>query len=167
MPRDDKASRAQYNAQYKLNNAEKILSYQASYREKNKELIAQKRKLRAEANKEYARMYRINNKDKVRETKKKYVESVRSHINCYAATRRAEKEQRTPKWLTFIDFERIKNEYRLAEIQTKLTGEPWHVDHIIPLKGKTVSGLHVPSNLRAIRGSENMKKHNEFEVNYA
>ena len=82
----------------------------------------------------------------------------------YEAARRALKIQRTPAWLTEIDKERIQNEYQLAALQTKITGKPWHVDHIIPLQGDLVSGLHVPSNLMAMLGSENISKHNNFEV---
>lgn len=87
-----------------------------------------------------------------------------SKIAFYEATRRALKMQRTPKWLTETDKERIQNEYKLAALQTKITGEQWHVDHIIPLQGKNVSGLHVPSNLRAMRGSDNISKNNTFRV---
>ena len=82
----------------------------------------------------------------------------------YQAKRRALKLQRTPSWLTEIDKERIQNEYKLASLQSKITGEPWHVDHVIPLQGKFVSGLHVPSNLKAIRGKDNISKHNKFEI---
>jgi len=85
-------------------------------------------------------------------------------IAAYEATRRALKIQRTPAWLTEIDKERIQNEYQLAALQTKITGKPWHVDHIIPLQGDLVSGLHVPSNLMAMLGSDNISKHNNFEV---
>jgi hypothetical protein len=85
-------------------------------------------------------------------------------VAAYEAARRAFKLQRTPAWLTDIDKERIQNEYKLAALQTKITGEPWHVDHIIPLQGKLVSGLHVPSNLRAMRGIDNISKNNNFEV---
>ncbi|CAB4196323.1 hypothetical protein UFOVP1640_78 [uncultured Caudovirales phage] len=85
-------------------------------------------------------------------------------VASYEATRRALKLQRTPSWLTEIDKERIRNEYKLAALQSKITGEPWHVDHIVPLQGEFVSGLHVPSNLKAIRGKDNISKHNKFEI---
>ena len=85
-------------------------------------------------------------------------------IAAYEAERRTIKMKRIPAWLTDIDKERIQNEYRLAALQTKITGELWHVDHIIPLQGKRVSGLHVPSNLKAIRGVDNISKNNRFEV---
>lgn len=78
------------------------------------------------------------------------------------AKRRAAKLQRTPAWLTDIDYEHISNEYKLASLLTKVTGSPWHVDHIIPLQGKLVSGLHVPSNLRAILGIKNVLKSNAY-----
>ena len=81
-----------------------------------------------------------------------------------SARRKAAMLQRIPKWLTPIDFERINNEYRVAKLLSKLTGSSWHVDHIIPLQGKLVSGLHVPSNLKAIPAKENMAKNNKFEV---
>jgi hypothetical protein len=77
-------------------------------------------------------------------------------------TRRLAKMQRTPKWLTEIDYERIGNEYKLADILTKLTSSAWHVDHIIPLQGKMVSGLHVPSNLRVLPAKDNISKSNTF-----
>ena len=39
-----------------------------------------------------------------------------------------------------------------------------HVDHIIPLQGAIVSGLHVEGNLRVITATENMIKRNRYEV---
>jgi phenylalanyl-tRNA synthetase alpha subunit len=107
------------------------------------------------------------NKQKHLDTKKQYRQLNKGKINALVAARKAVIKQRTPVWLSKVDVERIKNEYQLASLLSKLTKEPWHVDHIIPLQGKYVSGLHIPSNLRAIRGAENISKKNKFEVNYA
>jgi hypothetical protein len=43
-------------------------------------------------------------------------------------------------------------------------GFPWHVDHIIPLQGEMVSGLHVPNNIQVIPWIDNVRKANSFEV---
>lgn len=76
--------------------------------------------------------------------------------------RKAAKKQRCPSWLTEDDWWFINELYDLAALRTKATGVKWHVDHIIPLLGKGVSGLHVPSNLRVIPASENMSKGNRY-----
>jgi hypothetical protein len=81
-----------------------------------------------------------------------------------SANRRALKLQRTPSWLTDFDKLKIKCLYSVASMLTKHNNEPWHVDHVIPLQGDLVSGLHVPSNMRVLRGKENISKHNKFEV---
>ena len=81
-----------------------------------------------------------------------------------AAKRRSVKLQRTPAWLTDFDRLKIKCLYSVAAMLTRENKESWHVDHVIPLQGNLVSGLHVPSNMRVLRGKENISKHNNFEV---
>jgi hypothetical protein len=76
--------------------------------------------------------------------------------------RRAAQIQRTPKWDP--DAHLIVAKYQLAAMLTKASGIEHHVDHIIPLQGKKVSGLHVFSNLRVIPGSDNVKKSNKYEI---
>ncbi len=50
-----------------------------------------------------------------------------------------------------------------AKVLEKLTGEKYHVDHVIPLQGKNVSGLHIPANLQILTATANMKKGNKYE----
>ena len=81
-----------------------------------------------------------------------------------SAKYRAIKLVRTPKWLTENDYWMIEQVYELASIRTKMFGFTWHVDHIIPLRGKLVSGLHTPYNLQVIPALQNIAKNNTFEV---
>jgi len=76
--------------------------------------------------------------------------------------RQAKQIQRTPSWDP--DAHLITAKYQLAAMLTQASGIPHHVDHIIPLQGRKVSGLHVFSNLRVIPGSDNVKKSNKFTM---
>ena len=77
------------------------------------------------------------------------------------AKRRASELQRTPKWAC---FESIKKFYTCAKDLEELTGISFHVDHIIPLQGELVSGLHVETNLQILTAFENSSKSNAYEV---
>lgn len=62
----------------------------------------------------------------------------------------------TPPW---ADRNEIKRVYIEAGLRRQ-AGEDVHVDHIYPLKGKDMCGLHIASNLRIIPAKENLMKHN-------
>ena len=141
----------EYQKQYRLKNRERLIAYKKAWVESNLEKVQQDNKSRYE-----------NKKEQIKAYVAKYKKLNPAKANANKAKRKAAKNQRTPRWLTNIDFERIKTQYRLAEILTKLHNKPWHVDHIIPLQGKLVSGLHVPSNLQVLLGSENCSKQNNF-----
>jgi 5-methylcytosine-specific restriction endonuclease McrA len=85
-------------------------------------------------------------------------------VNANTRKRQASLLKRTPKWLTDFDNMKMKCLYQLAVMRTRDSGEDWHVDHIIPLQGKLVSGLHVPSNLRVVPAAYNISKNNSFVV---
>ena len=97
----------------------------------------------------YAKEYRVKNKER---------------LNYLCQKRKIALLNRTPIWLTQDDFWLIEEAYDLAGKRTELFGFSWHVDHIVPLRGKTVSGLHVPTNLQVIPWLENQRKTNKFEV---
>jgi hypothetical protein len=85
-------------------------------------------------------------------------------ICAMASKRRASIKKRTPNWLTDDDLWMIEEAYDLAQKRTKLLGFAWHVDHIIPLHGKNVCGLHVPSNLQVIPAISNQRKSSSFVI---
>lgn len=86
----------------------------------------------------------------------------KAKVNATNAKRQSDKLQRTPKWLTSLHFQQIELFYAAAVSLTKEFNVSMHVDHIVPLKGKNVSGLHVPWNLQVIPASENISKGNRL-----
>ena len=126
------------DVQYRKNNFEKCRSNILAWSAKNPEKV-----------KLYAAKTKSNNKGKV---------------NAHTAKRRLAKLNRTPKWLTLDENWMIEQAYEIAALRTKLFGFPWHVDHIIPLQGEIVSGLHTPYNLQVIPGADNVRKANKFEA---
>ena len=66
-----------------------------------------------------------------------------------------------PHWLTEGDWQEIKAMYLQAVHLSQATGSRYVIDHIYPLRGSNVSGLHVPSNLRVVSAQENQKKYNK------
>jgi 5-methylcytosine-specific restriction endonuclease McrA len=78
----------------------------------------------------------------------------------YASNRRAKQAQATPAWLTNEQFKQIEEFYSMAkELETVF---PWkqHVDHVVPINGKDVCGLHVPWNLQILSMKANLEKGN-------
>jgi len=75
------------------------------------------------------------------------------------AKRKAALLQRTPRWANLVEIQKFDDE---AAMMTLRTGVPHEVDHIYPLQGKTVSGLHVAENLRVIPARENRRKGNRI-----
>ena len=73
-----------------------------------------------------------------------------------SAARRAQKIHAQVAW---ADLEKIKNIYTMAS-HLRNGGQNVHVDHIVPLRGKTVCGLHVEQNLQIIPRIANVSKGN-------
>lgn len=78
-----------------------------------------------------------------------------------SARRHAAILQRTPNWLTEHNWRQIEMFYDAACRLTKELGIEFQVDHIMPLRGKSSSGLHVPWNLQVITADDNRRKGNK------
>ena len=126
----------------------------AMYYERNKEALNAKKALR------YA-----ENRKSIRARQAEYYQNNKVLFAKKVAKRHAAKLNRTPSWLTkahyaeiegFYDFCQIFNAY-IYDVKSK-----FEVDHIIPLQGKQVSGLHTPENLQILSCRENAVKRNTF-----
>lgn len=83
-----------------------------------------------------------------------YKDTTRSYQREYQKNRKLLKINRVPSW---ADRDKIKEIYHNCP-------KGYHVDHIIPLQGKLVSGLHIETNLQYLLAEDNIKKRNNFEV---
>lgn len=85
-------------------------------------------------------------------------------IAALASARRSAKAERTPPWLSEEQHEEILEYFIEAARLSDATGIDHHVDHIVPLRGKSVCGLHVPWNMQVLTATENLKKNNRHEA---
>jgi len=77
--------------------------------------------------------------------------------NYHCALRYSRKKQRIPKWITKEQIYQIKIIYLNRP-------KDFEVDHIIPLCGKNVSGLHIPENLQYLSAEQNRIKNNKYNI---
>lgn len=155
----NKSRLTEANKEYYQNNREKVLKQKKIYTSQNKE----KRKIYLKKNKEMLdiqrNVYTEENKEKIAQKGKEYRKNNPDKITAIGAKRRATKKDATPEW---YEKDKIEVLYEKARWLESLTGLKYHVDHIIPLQGKNVSGLHCWANLQILEASINIKKGNKF-----
>jgi len=111
---------------------------------------------------EYDRIRYENKGQEIRSRVKHYRKSNLPKVNAADAAKVKNRKHATPKWLNAIQRVLIAEFYEVAAAKTMQTGVAHHVDHIIPIKGKKVSGLNVPWNLQVLTARNNMRKHASF-----
>jgi 5-methylcytosine-specific restriction endonuclease McrA len=72
-------------------------------------------------------------------------------------------KEATPNWLTTEMLSEIKEIYARRQEVSNVTGIEHHVDHVVPIQGIDVCGLHVPWNLQILTAEENLRKSNKYE----
>lgn len=101
-----------------------------------------------------AKKIRYRNNPKNQKTEKEYYLNNKKDYNARTAKRRAKQLKATPAWA---------NENTIKEIYRNCP-PGYHVDHIIPLQGKNVSGLHIAINLQYLPAHENLSKSNKIKA---
>jgi hypothetical protein len=96
--------------------------------------------------------YRQKHSKRLKEYFKVWINENRDSYNAYQATRKKRVKLATPAW---ADLDVIRSFYFNCP-------KGYHVDHIIPLSGKDVCGLHVENNLQYLPALENLKKSNKI-----
>lgn len=147
----------------------KWAEYGKRYYEQHKDQINSKAKKWAAANKDKARAAALahyhRNKEALAEPKraraKKFRDENPAKVRAYIIERRKGRKLATPAW---ADFDAINKIYKQAKRLEKIDGIKRHVDHVIPIMGKAVCGLHVAENLQILTAQENIAKRNIFEI---
>lgn len=94
--------------------------------------------------------------------RRKHKEANPEMYKALVSLRRRRFRDATPLWITPAQKASIRKLYEQAAELSKITGERYVVDHIVPLRSHEVCGLHVPWNLRVITQEENLKKSNKL-----
>ena len=126
------------------------------WREKNKDKVLSyarnSYKKHSEKRKKYIAEWQTLNLDRVKKSKDKWRKNNRNKIRFNSAMRRAKLKKATPSW---ANLDKIKEIYLNCP-------KGYHVDHIIPLNGVNVSGLHIENNLQYLLAADNLKKSNKI-----
>lgn len=130
-----------------------------SHKEKILEQTKEWAKRNPEKRKKIRDAWDERNPERSRESKRAWEGRNKHKLTARVAKRHADKLKATPCW---SNLKEIQLEYQLAKWCTEMMGEEYHVDHIIPLRGKHVCGLHVAHNLQVIPAKENRRKSNKL-----
>lgn len=148
LPRCRICERARMAA-WHARNPDRSKKYQARYRKDNREKVRQADRRWRQANPAVAY-------ETLRKSRLKFPERRREQLAQY----RARMLKATPPWLTEAQRAAMQEIYKEAVQLSNETGIPHHVDHVVPLRGRNVWGLHVPWNLQILPAVFNIKKGN-------
>lgn len=154
-------------AEWHKANAEKTREATRKYQEANRELInARQRAARAGdpgASRAAVKKWQTLNKQAYDAARKRWADENPGKCRAQEARRRAAKLRATPPW---FDPTKVTEVYELAR-EFRDAGLDVHVDHVVPLRGRNVCGLHTHQNLRLLLAPSNQVKSNKFVQEYA
>lgn len=153
-----------YNKMYRETNKSDISEQRKQYRALNASDIAQRKREAylsdIDRQREIRKEWQRSNPEKVATRNAKWKKSNADKVLLSTLRRLQHIKQATPTW---ADEFFIGEAYHIAKVREKMLGGKWHVDHIVPLRGNDVCGLHVHNNLQVIPAQVNLKKSNSFQ----
>lgn len=138
-----------YAKQWAIDNPERSREIKKGWRDRNNQTV-----------KDYAKYRREVFPEAIAKAQAKYKAENAEVYTAASAKRRAAVLKALPAW---ADLEVIDLFYEFAKLLSEATSEVYEVDHVIPLQGEFVSGLHVENNLRVIPRHDNREKSNKHE----
>lgn len=146
------------------NKKEHITKVNKKWQDNNKDKVREISKKWARENTDktkerFDKWYNINKDVKLERNRKWKKDNPAANL-FYMAKYRASKLQATPQW---SEEDKIRTLYKKVKWLESITGIKYHVDHIIPLQGKNVCGLHIWNNLQILEASLNISKGNRIK----
>lgn len=148
---------------YRNKNRNLMLLRTRLWRKLNSEHVKTYNEIWNEQNPDYHNEYRNCNKKDIIQRQENWRKNNPDKNTAKSNKYRCNKLNATPKWLTEQHFKEMQEWYTLAKELQWLSVEKLQVDHIVPLKGKYVCGLHVPWNLQILPKSVNISKGNRLK----
>jgi len=149
-------------SKYRKENQEEVRRKDKEYKQKQ---LSEKPELKKNNDRRYYERHKekilANRKPLTNEQRKKRADASSKwrkenpdKVNFWLAKRRASKQQAIPNWITETQLTEIQ------DIYTKASESDLEVDHIVPIQGGNVCGLHVPWNLQTMDSESNNRKGN-------
>lgn len=119
---------------------------------------------RQNKNKVYAanKKWKQQNLELAKNLSAKWKKENAGRVNAKCKERRLAVKNAVPKWVDKEELWLIEEAYNLSQLRGKMFGIQFHVDHIVPILGKNVCGLHTINNLQVIPAIENCRKGNRI-----
>ena len=143
------AVKKEYDRKWASENKPRVSEIKASYRQRNRDKAAEYYLATRDVRAQRARAYYLKNSEALKSKTKAWREANPQKASALAGKRAQAVRRATPPWA---------DQAAMKEIYIYARGHGLEVDHIVPLQGKLVSGLHVEGNLRAIPKIENRRK---------
>jgi hypothetical protein len=161
-----------YDRQYRIDNKGRLNEAKREWCKANSDKVKASAKKSYFANRErrlhVAKVYASGHKEDKRDYDRQYRENNQGKRLAWSRRRELSKTSRAPTWLTDNDLQYMADLYTNCREAEEVFGDvgldiKFHVDHIYPLQGDLVSGLHTPLNLQILSANENIVKSNYYD----